>query len=351
MPAYNSTTAFNDYLIGSREHYLNGGKVTNLTGYQRYLLDQFTKGKADSEVIQSGDEIRVNLNVSNPNNGGSILPGERVTRRNHNGLAQLTTGWRFDFDSYLYTEQEIELNKGAAQIVNLANQKRTSFRQGLHERLEAKLWATPSTTTMEGVGAREPYSIPCFITDDGNLPSGFSTLMNYAWTNLGNKVGTYTDIDNDSLIPQFDTMFRLLDWEATGAAAEWTDGTVWQKFLILTNGAGRDKFSKIIRNNQGGNVLVTNGKAGDVGVLGQAAMYNGVRVQWVPYTDGLSWTYPKYYCITTQFMHPVYHTTWYMKEKDPKEHPDFPLTWYVDCHSWWNFVCTARHRHGIIVGS
>lgn len=348
MPAYNSTAAFNDYLLGTQDHFLGDGKVINLTGYQKYLRDQFSKGKADSEIIQSGKSIKVNLNVSNPDNGGSISPGDTVTRRHHNGLAQLETGWRFDFDSYMYTEQEIELNKGAAEIVNLAKQKRTQFNQGMHERMERLLWATPNTATMEGVGAREPYSIPAFITDDGNLPSGFSTLMNYTWPLGGNKVVTYTDADNDTFIDAFDDMFLQLDWEASGAAAQWTDGTTWQKFIIPTNKAGRTRFSKVVRNNQGGNVLVTNGNATDLGVLGQAAMYNGVKIQWVPFLDSLSWTTPKYYAINTQYMHPVYHSEKYMQEKAPKEFENNPATWYVDVHTWHNFVCTARHRHGII---
>jgi hypothetical protein len=346
MPAFNSST-FADFLVGTRNSYLADGKVINLTGYQSHMFDDFLKGKADGEVIQGGKEITVNLQVSSGPVGGHVHPGAEVNRTHVNGLTTATTGWRFWFGSWGYTGQEIELNK-QEQVVNLATHKRAMFRQSMHETFESYLWATPNAAAMEGVGALSPYSIPCFITDDGALPSGFSTLMNYNWALGGNQVETYTAADLDTLLKRFETMQRKLDWSASGASAAWTDQTKWNKFTIATNGAGSDQIAELIRDYQGGNIMVQTG-AGDLGAVSAARMWNGIPIKYIPYTDGLSWANPKYYWINTQYMHPVFHSTVYQREKDPKEVQNQPNTYYVDNDTWWNFVGTARHRHGIVL--
>jgi hypothetical protein len=347
MPAFNSST-FADFLIGTRETYLADGKVVNLTGYRSHMFDDFLKGKADSEVIQGGEKIMVNLQTTSGPVGGHVHPGEEVNRTHVNGLTTAETGWRFWFGSWGYTAQEIELNK-AERVIDLAAHKRRMFRQSMHETFESYLWATPDKDAMDSVGAQQPYSIPCFITDNGALPWATS-LMGYAWTNVGNQTGTYTAADLDTVLPAFETMQRVLDWTGSGASAEWVDKTKWNKFTIATNGTGSDNWAKIIRNNQGGNIMVQQ-NAGDLSVATASRMFNGIPIKYIPYTDGLGWSNPKYYWINTQFMHPVFHSTVYQREKDPKESERQPNTFYVDNDTWWNFVATARHRHGVITGT
>jgi hypothetical protein len=347
MPLMTATN-FADFFISTRKKYLDGGKVTNLTGLQSYLYDNLTKGKADSEVLQGGSSIAVNLNVSNGPAGGFINPGDSVNRQTFNGLATAECGWAFWFGAMTWTTQEIELNK-EEQLVNLPDQKRTQFRQAMHESFEQYLWTTPSYAAMEAASTtRIPYSIPAFVTDDGGLPSGFSTLMGRTWTNQGNQVETYTAGDGDGLLTAFDKMFRKLNFTAEGASAQWMDGTSWQKFLMPTNAAGRDLVNDLIRNRQGGNVMVSN-QGGDLGALVSKATYAGVPFIWVPQLDTLSWANPKFYCLNTQFLHPVYHTSVYMREKDPKESEAQPDTWYADTTTWLNIVCKARHRQGIVL--
>lgn len=348
---------FNDFVALTRENVIPNREVVNLSLARNNILAELAKGKSDEELFQGGKKILVNLQTRSGVPTQLITPGDERTIASADLTSSIEVPWRFLTGHFMYTEQEITFNRGGdkVQLYDLLKLKRRAADQRLYEDMESLLFATPNYATMEATGGKAPLSIPCFITDDGALPIGFTTLMGKDLTALPmwkNQTAEYSSADHTTVIPAFTKMKRLLTWDNVAPVVNLgAQNTNWQRLMILTNADGYDLMDHIRREHQGANVQITNTNVQNIGLGAGALSFDGIPIKYVSKLDSYGWTAskPKFMFLDTAYLHPVWHTELYMKERAPMvasaRQPDTFVVWN---DTSYNLVCTDRQRLGCI---
>lgn len=346
---------FSDWLKSTNEKIITGpNDVLNEVVSQTYFLGDLMKGKGVGKVVRSGTTFTDRIQLSDTTQFGWYNPNEAFNPSNDDVLQTITNRFRFAKNNWVYTNQELMLNEGdqLTQFKNLRNVKMNACKTNTLNNLEQALWATPSTTTMEAATGTRPYSIRAFITEDGAMPAGFSTLEGIdatVYTRWKNKVANYTIASIDTtLIPAFDEMFHLVVFQAPPTAQAYMADTNFSKFKILTNKDGRKKYMQLTRDS---NDRAT--PANDLGWTAGEVLYNGIPIRYITELDNLSYatTNPRFFWINSDFIYPVFHTERYFKNEDPMNSVQQPFTRVVYNDTWMNLYCGSRQRNGIVLGT
>jgi hypothetical protein len=361
MPAIGGSalSAFTNFVTLTGKHTVDPGQVLVETMNRTYLLGRFLKGKDANMVVKSGATLNHVSQLTEATQFEFYNPNATFTYAIENLDAEMTWRWRFAHDVWVYTDQELELNKQGAQfeqVYDLMESKRIGCKLSTYNGMEEALWTTPSTSTMEAATGTRPYSIRAFITEDGGAPAGFTLLagLNPAtYSKYKNQVTNYTTANiNTELIPAFDDMIRKVNFEAPGSLTQYIHDTRFQKFIIATDINGDKKYAQLTRDS---NDRLQGGPGGqrDLGYVNQGAnVFRGIPVTYVHEIDltvGYASTQPRFFWINTDYLFPVFHTKAYVRELEPMRSPSQPYTWVVHTDTWYNLICTSRNRQGIIV--
>ena len=194
------------------------GKLENLAmSYTHYPIVGTMLGP-DKVKIESGYRIERNVMTRLPDAaymsslyGTDQVVAEDLTNKVIVEFRQATTGYMFD-------ENEIAPNQGAARIYDLMKSKRAGADGAMIELLEGKAWATPSSSSDK----LEFYGIPYWVVKNtstgfnGGAPSGHTTVGNLTpgtVNNWKNYTVTYTTVDKTDLIPKLRTAIRKCDFK------------------------------------------------------------------------------------------------------------------------------------------
>src|SRR5690606_26217583 len=146
------------------------------------------KGRGNEEVVQTGSKIIDHIQLKKMQNAGFYKPNENLQPRGVDTLTPVQAPWRFHQGNYGWTQEIIRLNTAAGgNVEDIYTRLKTSWEQAcdldIWDSMEDALWETPDSTQMEAEAGKLPYSIPCFITNDGLAPAGFTTLSGVDVTN------------------------------------------------------------------------------------------------------------------------------------------------------------------------
>lgn len=354
-----SLTAFNNFIQATGNKLRSGpDEIINDAVKNTYYISRMLKGQGNAENIQSGAKIIDRIMLSDAGTSIYYDPNEDLAIENVDTLKAIEVPWRFNANHFSYTEQEIKLNSGDPQTYykNLLKAKRQAMVTDSFNTWEERLWAAPSTSTMEAATGKEPYSIRAFVTSSPAtgtftaLPSGFTTVQTLSpstETNWRNQLELYDpgDLTNpdSGLIDAFDQMFMKVKFVSPRGKQEYFESDAMQKMAICTNREGRTNYLRLTRD--ANDRLVGN----DLGAQQADLAYAGVPIEYVAqldstFTAGL----PAYYFLNLKYLHPIWHSEEYMVEKEPKSHPRQPFSWVVWSSTYYNLFCASRRRQGMI---
>jgi hypothetical protein len=343
----------NNYAL---KHQTESGIINELQA-TRYLTATLARNQPASKIIKTGKAITSYTQFTAGTQAAFYQPGDSFTTSFEDTSTQLSFQFRFLHDSWAYLRQEIVLNGAGddqfsidSRIVELTKAKRQHQRVGMYNTVEAAWWTAASAATMETAAtANRPYSIRAFITEDGQHPSGFTTLAGIAstQTRYRNKVSNYTAGAIDTTLqPAFGNMWTKLSFESPPDMNKYFTETRWSKFNILTDINGRETYRSQTQNSN--DRLIGSGK--DLGVYAGDLPYAGVPVKYIPEMDGIGYasTQPRYFWVNSDYLFPVYNTAAYFAEMEPMNSVNQPHAYTVHVDLWYQLVCTSRARQGIV---
>jgi hypothetical protein len=209
--------SFNDFMYATRQRPLSGPeKIANMmTRNRTYLNRVMLSGLTDDIIFQDGTEIVEYVQAKYTPNARNYLPTDDQAPQAENSLQQIKIPWRFTLVDSVWYDHEIELNNGDEKTVfkRLMKVKRQKMFTDLFDKMEDDFFAAPNATTMEGgnTAGADPYSILCFATADGAVPSTTNshtgttgtwttteTLSRTTYTNWANQYSTYDSADIDA---------------------------------------------------------------------------------------------------------------------------------------------------------
>ena len=288
---------FRDYMEVTGPAYLTGpDTIINEAVKRRYLWGDLVKGK--ERAIQGGTEIRETLMTSDGATFQYYQPNETFTWSNPQVLDTVSANWRFAVDHMAWTDHEVELNAGEGMSKDalkvaykrLKRAKEQRMTTSLVNGLEESLWASPwgQSGEMEGSSGKTPYSIPCFITENGKTIGGedkgyVPALAAGDWTTVagidpddqavwGNQITFYdknltanaaavsnsyeeyhidesTDTTHNvyGLITAFDEMFLKLDFRPPTTSAEYFENASMNQQKICCSRRGINEYKRALR--------------------------------------------------------------------------------------------------------
>lgn len=348
--------SFADFVKATNERVLTPPKdIVSDAVLRTYTIADSLRGRGEDEVVQSGSEITDRIQLTTSSGFGFYDPNEQFSPTIEDVLTKIRCPWRFAKDYWAWTDHEIKLNEGdrLTQFKSLRNSKRQACTISLFNGMEAALWATPNNAQMESLtnaGGR-PYSIRCFITEDGLAPSGFTTVMqvdpstNSRWRN---QVSTYTAGAIDTtLLSAFEDNWRKTKFESPETKDDYFKETKFRKMKITTNLDGLKTYFRLTRQSNDRNY-----PQNDLGYQTEDPVFGKVPVKWAEALDSVGYAtgQPRYFWQNYEYMFPVFHAERYMYETDPINggHTQ-PFSWVVYKDTWYNWFCRSRYRQGIIV--
>lgn len=349
-------STFNNFVLATGNKIKTGpDRILNDATKRTYsIVSRMVKGSAASDVVQSGQRIIDRIMLRDAGTTVFYNPNEPLDIQNVDTLKEIRIEWRFLADHYSYTEQEVILNSGNPQTYykNLLKTKRQQMTTSTYNTIEEAFWATADNTSMEAQNGNRPYSVNAFVTENTTgLPTGFTTVMglpvagNAGWDNQ-RKSYDATDLANPAtgLVQAFDNMFLLTRFRAPRNHAEYWEADDLQQMMIATSMEGRNTYLRLTRDSN--DRLVGN----DLGAQQGSLAYSGLPVEYVAQLDSAGWAtgQPRFYFLNLKYLHPVWHSTEYMKEKEPKCNPRQPFSWVVWSSTYYNVFCASRRRQGII---
>lgn len=202
---------------------LGRGRVVDLTTDTQkfYAWSLMTRqGKIDKQ--SDGHSIQWDLMIDDNGSARAVGLYSQDNINVPNVLKQVSIPWRHIEASYAFDHHEIDMNKGASQIVKIMEIRRYAAMVAMAKFFEDRFWRLPAaddTRNMLGLPYWIVKSNTAVTTNDGfngGLPSGYSSvagLSNVDVPRWANYAAQYTNIDVTDLIPK---------WER---AADYTDFT------------------------------------------------------------------------------------------------------------------------------
>ncbi|MGD9631422.1 MAG: phage major capsid protein [Pyrinomonadaceae bacterium] len=353
-----SLQAFTNFVLATGNKLKTGpDEIINDATKNTYIINRCLKGMGAADAVQSGQRIIDRILLNDVGTAQFYSPNDPMSIQNVSALKEIRIDWRFFADHYSYTQQEVVLNSGDPQTYykNLLKAKRQQCVTSSFNKMEDAIWDTPNSATMEAQNGTVPYSIPCFVTENtSGLPTGFTTVMGLPVTgntNWDNQRETYdpTDLLNPDtgLVQAFDEMFMKVRFRPPRNEREYFENDELQQMMIATNRNGRSIYLRLTRDSN--DRLVGN----DLGAQQSGLGYAGLPVEYIATLDNAGWTdgQPRYYFLNLKYLHPVWHSTEYMKEMAPMNDPNQPFSWVVWKSTYYNWFCQSRRRQGIIYPS
>ena len=284
---------FRDFMEATGPAYLTGpDTIINEAVEKRYLWGDLVKGK--ERAIQGGTDVRETLMTSDGATFQYYQPNETFTWSNPQVLDTVTADWRFAVDHLAWTDHEVELNAGdgltkdALKVAykRLKRAKEQRMVTSLTNGLEASLWTSPwnATADMESASGKVPFSIPCFITENGfsvdsewrgkQIDAAWSTIAGIdpddegKWSNqitfysrdlaanATSESQSYVEYHNSvastthnvyGLITAFDEMFLKLDYRPPSTNAEYFENASMNQQKIVCSRRGINEYKRALR--------------------------------------------------------------------------------------------------------
>lgn len=360
--------SFNDFMYATRQRPLSGPeKIANMASRQRtYLSRVMVNGLQDEVLFQDGTEIVEFVQLAYTANARNYLPTADQTPTAENSLTQIKIPWRFTLVDSVWYDHEIILNNGdeATVFKRLMKVKRQKMFLDLWDKMEDDYWAAPLSASMEGGNTQgvDPYSLLCFITTDGLVPSTTNSHTSTSWSgstletvtvatysNFQNQYDTYDSADLDAnLEDALNRMWVKVQFESpddSGGKTGVIDANI-SKYVILTNLEGYTALLRLVKNN--------NAESSPKTALGWAngkITLNGIPIRYISKLDSTAICptgKPKFFFFNFTHIRPVFHRTRYLYAKSFEGTIKQPMANAEYRDTWRNLVCVNRREQGVV---
>ncbi len=302
--------------------------MRNMLRKNRIVFDSGKGFQWQLRVDHSNAAAFVGLYHHDQVNAGDVLKSATMEWKH------VTTNWAFD-------HHEVDMNSGAARIVDIIKERRHAAMIGLAEKFEYAFWRCPAAANMT-----DPHGIPYWIVK--NNTEGFSGAMPSGYTDVGglstttyprwkNYTAQYTDVTKADLVAK---------WRKAATKTKWippVDGmptyNTGDLYGFYTNYEVIGELESVLESqndNLGSDVASMDGKT----------MFRRTPVQWVPVLEddsnnpiyGINWGVFKT-CVLKN---------WWMREyveKNVSSQHNVCAT-FLDCSVEW--VCYDRRRNMVL---
>jgi hypothetical protein len=358
---------FADFVLATKAHKITPTtEILNECARRSYLLALMLKGRGNDEVVQTGSKIIDQIQLKKMANAGFYRPNQNLQPKGVDTLTQISCPWRFHQGNYGWTNEQVRLQMAAGgNPADVYTRLKTSWEQAcqldIWDSMEEALFSTPDTNDMEADGGLVPYSIKCFLTNDGLAPAGFTTIQGVnpttetRWRNQFETFDWSTATGGgdtaDTLYTAFDRMWRKLRWKRIAGFNNGvgSPGTDFDKVKILTNQQGVNGYLAL--NRASNDRLRAPGKGrNDAGWGTDDAAFNNIDILDLEIldeteTDGQ----PPFFWVHLDYLFPVYHGDTFMEEVGPmRGSVNQPFSWAVYKNTYYNLMCRSRRRQGKI---
>lgn len=353
-----SLVSFEDFVLATKAHKISPTtEILNECARRTYLMQTMLKGRGNEEVVQTGSKIIDQIQLRKMQNAGFYKPNENLQPRGVDTLTQVSAPWRFHQGNYGWTQEQIRLNTAAGgNTEDIYTRLKTAWEQAcdldIFDSMEDALFETPDAAQMETEAGKLPFSIPCFLTNDGLAPAGFTTVsgINPAteprWRNQFETFSWAGRATNDAMYASFDKMWRKLQWKRIRGlnAKVGSPATDFEKVKIVTNSEGVNGYLALNRNS---NDRLR--KANDAG-YGDDPTFNNIEIVDLEILDEkMTAGQPEFYWLHMDYLFPVYHGDTFMEETGPiRGGINTPFSFANYKNTYYNMFCRSRRRMGKI---
>jgi hypothetical protein len=340
MPAVQAEQISDILLAGLRD--LGEGKFVDITNdTQHHVLFTAMMRKQNVKGFTSGHGVQWDLMTDHNHSarGTGLFSQDNVNAPNV--LAQAFMPWRRMEASYCFDHQEIDMNSGARQIVDLMKTRRYAAMVSMAEYVENRGWRVAASTGPHFQGV--PYFIVKNATTgfNGDLPSGHTTVAGVDLTTIPrykNYTAQYVNIDDTDLLPKWEEAADLTTFMApvTRGVGSFDTG---DKMGFYTNYTVYSALKRLLK--------AQNDDLGfDIDPMDGKPVFRGVKVQWVPALVSDT-TDPIYGIQWGEFKIAVFNP-WWMKETVISRLPGQHNVAGVFLDSTVQKICYNRRRQFVL---
>lgn len=373
--------AFVDFVLATKSAPLSDVNtlINQATRYRTSLIPRMLSGRTEQELLQSGKDITDFIQLSTTSSYQDYNPTDNFNYTASNSLSQLTAPWRFSKVSSVTWEHELLLQNGDSKTVfkKVKLAKLIEMEQSFWEGMEASLWAAPNNDTMEAstvVGTGAPYSLRCFITADGLVPSttngglatgdvAWSTIMGQNPTTKTNWRNQYETFDNTSattrradsgLLNAMNLMWLDVQFKSPSTSEEYWKNTQLNKMVIC---ACKRAIAELIIIASGKNNIMT--PVHDVGYLNGKVTFAGIPLEYIAALDDIdtygdgdgvysgekAWSYR---FINFNHIKPIFHAQKFRQRMEKDGGAASPHAKVLIEDTWHQLWCANRREQGIV---
>lgn len=311
--------------------------------YQHYIFadKMFEKNAKDPE--QGGSQLAWKVQLTNT---GTARDSEMYDV-DQTAVKDLTTEaqvpWSKQTVNFSYDVDEEVFQTDRETIIKEIVVREHSMYNDFFEHMEARLWASPASST---AAPRPPYGVPHWIvknaTDgfNGGAPSGWTTVGNInptTYTNWKNYTFLSVEVSRDDFIAKAIKACEFCKFLAPRAFPELGGRPGDSDWGFYTTYSLREVLDKYLQQ--------SNDNLGvDIAKYAGQVVLKGNTVTWVPYLEANDTTDP-FYGINWKTLKYKFRKGRNMIKHPPKQRDNQHTTRVVHMDNWGNFQCLNRRRN------
>jgi hypothetical protein len=292
--------------------------------------------------FQSGTAIQFNVQMGTSGAARNVGLGQSDQTNIGDTMKTATVPWRHQNTNYGFFRQEIRMNSGPEQIVELVKTRRHDAMVDLAKLFEANFWSKPVDST----DSLKPFGVPYWIVPSattglfGLNPSGFSDgaggLSSTTYDQWRNLTAQYAAVTKADLIKKLRLCYTKANFKSpiSPAPPSYADGSGWGIYSGYDNVLSVAEEMLEAQNDNLGN---------DVASRDGAVTFRRIPWEWVDYLDsdatnpvcGINWATFK----------PFFLEGEYMVENPPEKVSGQHTTFRVDVDCTHNYVCYNRREN------
>jgi len=388
MPSGTPIEQFADFMYNTGPADIRGPEdFINELQRNTYLTSTLNNGRLTTEICRGGSSIQDTIILDGTGGFQWGSPGVQITAGNPQISRRTSVGWRFAYNYMAWMDQEVTLNGALSDMTKSArfrqykDLKRIKY-SGLWinqwNGIEDSYWYDPNSTAtyneMEnstGTNPR-PYSIPVFINEYTNgLPTGWTNKMGinpatdtlwqpalerYKNSDINDAGQTQTGLLNAFNKMNLKTQFIPI---ASGPGSEYMEKNKTNRKVIACSRVGIDTYAAVLRANNDSTLSAQDPNYTNPLFAGQPLTYisNLDTIAIYPGSGGNNQTEfgatvtnagARYYFINGDYLFPVFHDEYYMKQDKPIKPPNQPDANIMWVRNWMNNFCRSNRRLGLV---
>ena len=298
--------------------------------------------------FDSGTSFEKRIMIDNSGAAKNVGIGEVDTPAIGEVMTTINVPWRMTTTDYSITEDEIDMNRQPAKIVDLLLERRVDALLSLAVKMEDNFWSKPD----DSGDLLEPYGVPLWIVStnstatgafEGGNPSGFSagaggieSVANPRWANWTFQYSTVNNSD-------FKTKLRLMAYKTAfkspvpHPSTDRSGGGKGFRRAYYTNFdvlAPLQSLAEAQNENLGF----------DIDASHDMVMFQKKPIISVPQLDSDS--ADPIFQIDWNVLYPVFLNNWFMREKAPVRSKDQHNMHTVFIDNKWNMLSSNRRKTG-----